>query len=129
MQPLPFAPAPKPATPGGSAPPGIGTAPHSGSQPPGAQANTRGALRSSVFACANQDAVGLNRAEREACDVKMGAIGMAAQARAAAIDPDKRAVWDYDAAKAAARRRKRDGRMPGGLETNGGGPAAKDIPW
>ncbi|MDB5433016.1 MAG: hypothetical protein JWP35_4132 [Caulobacter sp.] len=129
VQPLPFAPVTRPPGTGGGNPPGIGVAPHSGSQPPGLQANTRGALRSSVFACANADAVGLNRAEREACDVKMGNIGLAAQARGAAIDPNKRAAWDYDAAKAAAKRRKRDGQMPGGLETNGGGPEAKDIPW
>lgn len=141
-RPLPQQPIPPTVTPSPipAAPPGlrsgsggngstIGQANHPGPLPPGPKENVRGALRSSVFACANADAVGLNRQERDRCDEKVGAIGLAATAQRADIDPNKRRDWDYDAARAEARRRQRGSQPIGqGVDTSSG-PEAKPIPW
>jgi hypothetical protein len=130
VNPSPFAPRPSSAATGGNAGgAAIGSAPHPGPLPAGPQANVRGALRSSVFACANADAVGLNRSERDRCDERMGAIALAARPQRADIDPAKRREWDYDAARAAARRRQRENQPIGqGVDTSSG-PEAKPIPW
>ena len=127
IAPLPMAAAP--AAPGAGNSGRIGVAPHPGYLPQGTQGNIRGALRSSTFACVNADAVALNRGERERCDEHMGAIAMGAPAQRAAIDPNKRADWDYDAARAAARRRQRENQPIGqGVDTSGG-PNAPPKPF
>jgi hypothetical protein len=128
VAPLPFA--ARPPAPGGGANTGplIGSAPHPGPLPPGPQANIRGALRGSVFGCTNAEAIGLNRAERDKCDERMGAIGLAAAPQRADIDPSRRREWDYDAARAEARRRRGQPPIGKGVDTSGG-PGAAPVPF
>ena len=76
----------------------------------------RQALRGSPVGCANTDAVGLTRREREACDDAWGKRSVETADIAAPIDPAKRAEWDAVAARKARDRRWREAPMPPGLE-------------
>lgn len=88
----------------------------------------RRALRDSPVGCANRDAVGLTRREREACDDAWG--GGRDQAEIAApIDPDKRAAWDAVAARKALIRKRKEAPPPPGVNPsdNAGGTRTNGI--
>jgi len=70
--------------------------PASGSGPlsEGPSAGLRAALRASGAGCANAEAAGLNRQERQGCAERLGALARNAPVLAAPIAPDKRAYYD-----------------------------------
>lgn len=89
----------------------------------------RQALRGSPVGCANKDAVGLTRREREACDDAYGKRSVETGDIAAPIDPAKRAEWDAVAARKATIRRRKEGAVPPGINPtdNAGGTRTNGI--
>ena len=125
IPPLPMAPAARPGATVG-APSGVHPTPLPG--------QTRGdglrqALRGSPVGCANRDAVGLTRREREACEDAYGKRSVVTTDIAAPIDPGKRAEWDAVAARKAAIRRRKEGPVPPGINPtdNAGGTRTNGI--
>lgn len=125
IPPLPMAPAARPGATVG-APSGVHPAPLPG------QARGDGlrqALRGSSVGCANKDAVGLTRREREACEDAYGKRSVETADIAAPIDPAKRAEWDAVAARKATVRRRKEGPVPPGINPtdNAGGTRTNGI--
>lgn len=124
IQPLPLAPS-RPASPP-AATAGVHPAPLPG------QAGgdvLRQALRGSPVGCANKDAVGLTRREREACADAYGKRSVETADIAAPIDPARRAEWDAVAARKATIRRRKEGAVPPGINPvdNAGGTRTNGI--
>jgi len=69
-------------------------APEAGPPSAGPSAGLRAALRGSGVGCANAEATGLNRQERQGCAERRGALARNAPVLAAPIAPDKRAYYD-----------------------------------
>lgn len=118
------------------APPTPGTAPAviAGTHPAPLPGQARGdavrqALRGSPVGCANQDAVGLTRREREACDDAFGKRSVQTADIAAPIDPSKRAEWDAAARRKEIVRRRKEGPVPPGVDpaNNAGGTRTNGI--
>lgn len=101
---------------GGPPATGVGApaAPQAGSSPDG----LRQALRGSPVGCANREAVGLTRREREACDEAFGRARDQAVIIDSPMDPAKRAAWDAVAARKAMIRKRKEGAVPPGIATN-----------
>jgi len=96
----PRAPAPVQAAP---APKGPVATFHPAPLPEGPKGDVRTALRRSGVGCANQDAVGLNRAEREHCDETLGNVKNAPTfATGTELTADKRRLLDAQAAQREA---------------------------
>ena len=93
---------------------GAPAAPQAGSSPDG----LRQALRGSPVGCANREAVGLTRREREACDEAFGRARDQAVIFDSPMDPAKRAAWDAVAARKAMIRKRKEGAVPPGIATN-----------
>ena len=93
---------------------GAPAAPQAGSGPDG----LRQALRGSPVGCANREAVGLTRREREACDEAFGRARDQAVIIDSPMDPAKRAAWDAVAARKAMIRKRKEGAVPPGIATN-----------
>jgi len=94
--PAPPSVAPAPAPPGQAAqaaPPGP-VAIHPGPLPEGPKGELRAALRGGTPGCGNIKAVGLSRAERDACDERFGKGSKAAKFIPAPLDPGIRAYYD-----------------------------------
>ncbi|MBI5938894.1 MAG: hypothetical protein HY859_00545 [Caulobacterales bacterium] len=124
IQPLPLAPS-RPASPP-AATAGVHPAPLPG------QAGgdvLRQALRGSPVGCANKDAVGLTRREREACADAYGKRSVETADIAAPLDPARRAEWDAVAARKATIRRRKEGPVPPGINPadNAGGTRTNGI--
>jgi hypothetical protein len=110
--PPPIAPLPAPAAPASRpAPPGPVTL-HPAPLPEGPKADLRAALRASPVGCANADAVGLNRAERAACDEQFGKGARTAAFPGLGLASDKQAAFDQAAARKDACRTYRAGGDP-----------------
>jgi hypothetical protein len=79
--------------------------------------------------CANRNAVGLTRREREACDDRGGAGAGQAAFIEPPMDPDKRRAWDAAAARKALARRRKEGAVPPGVNPgdNAGGTRTNGI--
>lgn len=95
VAPLPLPPA-QPGS-GGGAPGAKGGAGRDWTVFPSAEGEARRILRTSPFGCANRDAVGLNRREREICDDRYGEGAKSAKPIAAPMDADKRRRFDRQA--------------------------------
>lgn len=126
IPPLPMAPSPArgPQTAGGPA--GVHPAPLPGQARGDA---LRQALRGSTVGCANDEAVGLTRREREACQDAYGRRSVETADIAAPIDPAKRAEWDVAAARKAAIRKRKAAPVPPGVNPtdNAGGTRTNGI--
>lgn len=125
IPPLPMAPAARPGATVG-APSSIHPAPLPGQT---RADGLREALRGSPVGCANKEAVGLNRREREACDDAYGNRSVETADISAPIDPAKRAAWDAVAARKATVRRRKEGSVPPGINPtdNAGGTRTNGI--
>ncbi|MDP1738688.1 MAG: hypothetical protein Q8L23_14765 [Caulobacter sp.] len=128
IAPLPMAPAQARST-GPSTGSGPGVGDHPAPLPGEARDGVRQALRRSTVGCANQDAVGLTRREREACADAYGKRAPQRADIAAPIEPDKRAAWDVAAARKEAARRRKGDPIPPGLDpsSNAGGTRTNGI--
>lgn len=97
--------------------------PEIGDRPPAAPGARLGdlarALRGSPVGCANRDAVGLTRREREACDDAFGRRSVQTTDIAAPIDPAKRAAWNAVAARREVARRRKEAPPPPGVDLTG----------
>jgi len=126
MAPLPMAPSPGPAGP--TAPSGAVAGNHPALLPGEARGDLRSALRGSTVGCANRDAVGLTRREREACDEAYGG-----EAETAFIEPPMeaatRARFDAVAARKDAARKRKEDPVPPGIDgaSNAGGTRTNGI--
>ncbi len=105
---LPLPPA-EPAAKGGS---GIGTGYAPAPLPAAPGADLKKALRGFSPGCRMREAVGLTRAERDACDERLGRGSESATFIAPPMDPAKRAAYDAQAAKDEAYRRYKQGNVP-----------------
>jgi hypothetical protein len=93
--PPPIAPLPVPAAPPASQSAQSGpVAVHPAPQPEGPKADVRAALRASPVGCANAEAVGLTRAEREACNEQLGKGAKTAAFPGLGLARDKQAAFD-----------------------------------
>jgi hypothetical protein len=95
--PPPVAPLPAPLAPvSRPAPPGP-VAVHPAPLPEGPRADVRAALRASPVGCANADAVGLTRAERDACNEQLGKGAKTAVFPGLGLARGKQAAFDQAA--------------------------------
>lgn len=92
---------------------GVRSAPAPLPAPPGSDLKT--ALRGFSPGCRMRDAVGLTRAERDACDEKLGRGASTAPYIQAPMDPAKRAAFDAQAAKDERYRKYKEGNVPPGV--------------
>jgi hypothetical protein len=86
----PTPPAPPAAAPGPHAPPALHPAP----EPEGPKGDVRTALRQGAPGCANPDAVGLTKAERDLCNEKFGKGAKDAVFAGLGLPADKAAAFD-----------------------------------
>jgi hypothetical protein len=101
--PLPDAPAPR-----SDATPAPRFERHPAPMPESPRADFRAALRKGPTGCANPDAVGLSRTEREACAERLGDQARIPAFRGPAIDPEKAAAFDAAVRRKEAYRQYRD---------------------
>ena len=93
----PTAPIAPPAVPAPAAAPAPARGPvasHPAPLPEGPKGDTRTALRQSFVGCANEQTVGLNRAERDLCDEKFGKGAKTATFAGLGLNPDKQRLLD-----------------------------------
>lgn len=108
---LPLPPAP-PAPRGAS---GIGTSYAPAPLPADQGSDLKKALRGFSPGCRMRDAVALTRAERDACDERLGRGSETATFIPAPMDPAKRAAYDAQAAKDERYRKYKEGNVPPGV--------------
>jgi hypothetical protein len=108
---LPLAPAP-PGNPTGG---GIGTKTAPAPLPAAPGSDLKTALRGFSPGCRMRDAVGLTKAERDACDEKLGRGAATAPFIPAPMDPAKRRAFDAQAAKDERYRKYKEGNVPPGI--------------
>jgi hypothetical protein len=103
VRPAPIAPpAPAPGPPAPT-PKGPVATFHPAPLPEGPKGDVKSALRHGPVGCANQDAVGLNKAERDLCDQKLGDVRNAPTfATGAEMTADKKRILDAAAAQREA---------------------------
>jgi hypothetical protein len=131
---LPFAPAAGPAGRPGAAsggPPASSAAPGGATNANGARAFPYGVmpsggpgLRGTLVGCANAQAVGLTREERNRCNERFG-VGVTKTPVLDPISPAKRRAFDDAAAKQDIDRRERESTAFGARALSGGGPEPK----
>jgi len=85
---------------------------HPSPLPEGPKGDLRTALRAGTPGCANRDAVGLNRAEREFCDEKFGKGAKDAAFAGLGLGPDKQRLLDAAGARKEADYRYKHGQAP-----------------
>jgi hypothetical protein len=119
----PPAPAPAPPASPSRAPPALHPAP----QPEGPKGDVRTALRQSEVGCANQQAVGLNRAERDLCDEKFGKGAKTAPFLGLGLAADKQRVLDAAGAQREADYKYKHGNSVPSANLGGIGASAEDI--
>lgn len=105
-----------PAPSGPKAPPALHPAP----QPEGPKGDVRTALRQGEVGCANPDAVGLNRAERDLCNEKFGKGAKTAPFLGLGLAADKQKLFDAAAAKKEADSRYKRSWGPPGVDPSAG---------
>ncbi|MDP1631453.1 MAG: hypothetical protein Q8L66_08545 [Caulobacter sp.] len=96
---------------------------------PGQRDGLRRALRGSTVGCANRDAVGLTRREREACDEVLGKGAADAKFIEPPMDPAKRAAFAAAARRKALTRERKEDPTPPGIDPtdNAGGTRTNGI--
>ena len=89
----------------------------------------RGALRGSTVGCANRDAVGLTRRERETCDDRFAKGRENDPFIEPPIEAGKRAAWDAEAARKARIRKRKEAPPPPGVDPsdNAGGTRTNGL--
>jgi hypothetical protein len=118
---VPTAPIAPPAPPGPAPAPSQGpVALHPSPLPEGPKGQVRTALRHSYVGCANPDVVGLNRAERDFCDEKLGNGARDAKFAGLGLAADKQRLLDAAGAKKDADYRYRHDPAPKGGNLGGG---------
>jgi hypothetical protein len=122
----PIAP-PAPAAPAPTAPTRGPVALHPSPLPEGPKTETRTALRQSLVGCANAEAVGLNRAEREHCDEVLGKGAKTTAFAGLGLSPEKQRLFDAAAARKEADYRYKHGGVPPVNPTIGEAPTAEDL--
>jgi len=127
IAPLPMAPVakPVPAPPATPPPTGAGSG-GAAIWPDRPEGELREALRRSVVGCANQDAVGLTRRERENCDEKLGKGAKDAPFIPAPMAAAKRERFDAAAARKDVARRRKEGAVPSGVSRDNAGGTRTD---
>lgn len=93
----------------------------------GPKEELRTTLRRSAIGCANPQAAGLTRAEREACEEQLGRGAGAAPFTGLGLGGAQRQVLDRAAARKEAERRYREAPPPAGLSQGGPGATAEDL--
>jgi hypothetical protein len=76
--------------------------------PEGPKSDLRAALRRGAPGCANADAVGLTKAERQVCDEQLGGMARVAPFKGLGLNPDKQLEFDRAATRKEEDRRYRD---------------------
>jgi hypothetical protein len=115
VTPAPIAP-PVPSGPPAAAPAPRGpVALHPSPLPEGPKGEVRTALRAGTPGCANRDAVGLTRAERDLCDEKFGKGAKEAVFAGLGLAPEKQRLFDAASAKKEAYRRYKEGEPTPGV--------------
>jgi hypothetical protein len=103
VRPAPIAPPAPPAAPANPTPRGPVSTFHPAPLPEGPKGDTRTALRQGPVGCANRDAVGLNKAERDLCDEKLGNVkGATTFDTGTEMTADKKRLLDAAAAQREA---------------------------
>jgi hypothetical protein len=105
-----------PAPPAPKAPPSLHPAP----QPEGPKGDMRTALRQGEPGCANPDAVGLNRAERDLCSETFGKGAKTAPFLGLGLAADKQRLFDAAAAQKEADYRYKHAPVPSGVDPSAG---------
>jgi hypothetical protein len=120
VTPAPIAPPTPPAAVAKAAPPAP-PALHPAPQPEGPKGDVRTALRGGYVGCANAQAVGLNRAEQDACDEKFGKGAKDAQFAGLGLSADKQRLLDAAGARKDADYRYKHSQAPAiGVARSGG---------
>jgi hypothetical protein len=88
---------------------------HPAPMPEGPKGDVRTGLRQSAVGCANQQAVGLNRAERDLCDERLGKGAKDTAFAGLGLAPDKLKSFDAIAAKKEADKAYKDTYGPAGM--------------
>jgi len=127
VAPLPMAPVQKSPAPPAATQSRTGSGSGMGIAPGQPGGYLRGALRRSTVGCANDEAVGLTRREREGCDERLGKGAKDAPFIPAPMAAAKRAGFDAVAAEKARARERREKPVPMGIDpranAGGGSPA------
>ena len=117
-------PAPTIAAPGPRGPPALHPAP----EPEGPKGDVRTALRHGEPGCANPDAVGLTKAERDLCNEKFGKGAKSAPFLGLGLAGDKQRLLDAAAQKKEDDYRYKHGTVPSGLgKEDRPGQTAEDM--
>jgi hypothetical protein len=127
VTPAPIAPPTPPAS-AKSAPPAL-PALHPAPQPEGPKGDVRTALRGSYVGCANAQAVGLTRAERDLCDEKLGKGAKDAQFAGLGLSAEKQGLLDAAGARKESDYRYKHSQGPaiGVARGQYGLPSAEDM--
>ncbi|WP_293370579.1 hypothetical protein [Phenylobacterium sp.] len=128
VTPAPIAPPTPPAAPAARSAPAALPALHPAPQPEGPKGDVRTALRGSYVGCANAQAVGLNRAEQDACDEKFGKGAKDALFVGLGLSPDKQRLLDATGARKESDYRYKHSQAPAIGQTAGGGDHAWGNP-
>lgn len=130
VAPLPMAPVQKAPAPPAATPPRTGGGSGTAIWPDRPEGELREALRRSVVGCANGEAVGLTRRERERCNERLGEGAKDAPFIPAPMAAAKRAGFDAAAAAKTRKREWRERAVPVGIDpranAGGGSPAGLD---
>lgn len=131
IAPLPMEPAPRPPAPPAAAPaPVTGAGSGAAIAPFGpAGGDLRNALRQTSPGCANEEAVGLNRRERETCTDRLGKGAKDAPFVQAPMARAKREAFDAAAARKDRNRDWREGGVPSGIQGDGLGGEGNAALW
>ena len=88
---------------------------HPSPLPPGPKEDLRAALRQGFVGCANRQAVGLNRAEREHCDERLGRGAKDTAFAGLGLNPEKLRRFDAASARKEADYRYKHSQIPGAV--------------
>jgi hypothetical protein len=88
---------------------------HPAPQPEGPKDEVRTVLRHSAVGCANAQAVGLNRAERDFCDERFAKAAKGVEFTGLGLAPDKQRAFDAAAARKEADRNYKESYGPTGM--------------
>lgn len=125
---LPIPPLPVPVTEAGK-PAGPGPAAfHPAPLPESPKGDVKAALRQGPVGCANPDAVGLTKAERQVCDEVLGKGAKTALFPGLGLNRDKQADFDRDAARKESDRRYREQQIAPGPAPPAATPFTLPIP-
>ena len=111
----PVAPIAPPSPPAAPAVPRGPVALHPSPLPPGPKEDLRAALRQGFVGCANRQAVGLNRAEREHCDEMLGKGARDTAFAGLGLNPEKLRRFDAESARKEADYRYKHSQIPGAV--------------